>query len=359
MHTVDGTYQGIRTHILEIFSRLIPLCPNIHFYLFLENPTVLSDFSNNFNLPNVTTIRIPVANPLLRLLWFFPRMQRNLTLDYFHSQYIFPFPLFSKGLVTIHDILFETHPQFFPKFFRFRSKILIRYAAKISKHIFTVSNYSKDSIIKEYNIGGDKITVAYNAASNIFTNTNAQPSELEKFSLESRNYLLTVGRNDKRKNYQTLITAYAEISDNAPPLVIIDSSSKRFSLMKIIEKYNLQNSVRIISNINNKVLSEIYKNATLFIYPSHAEGFGIPVIESMASGLCAIISETSSLKELGDKAVFFINPDKPKELASSIIKLLANNELRQKHEDLSLRRASKFSWNDSADKIAKIYQTLK
>jgi len=286
-------------------------------------------------------------------------MQRKFNLDYFHSQYIFPFPLFSKGLVTIHDILFETHPQYFSTFFKFRSKLMIRYAAKISNHIFTVSNYSKKSIINEYNIKEDKITVVYNAASNIFTNTNTEHSSLDKFSLKPQNYLLTVGRNDIRKNYQTLLKAYAIIKNKVPPLVIVDSSSKRFSLMRIIEKYNLRNSVNIISNINNNVLSEIYRNATLFIYTSYAEGFGIPVIESMASGLCAIISETTSLKELGDKAVFFINPNKPTELANSIITLLIDNDLRQKYKDLSIKRASEFSWNDSAYKIAEIYRTLK
>ena len=123
MHTVNGAYQGIRTHVLEIFSKVVALCPEINFYLFLENATILSEFSDNFNLPNVTILRIPVNNPFLRLMWFLPLMQKKYKLDYFHSQYIFPFPLFSKGLVTIHDILFETHPQYFSTFFKIRSKL--------------------------------------------------------------------------------------------------------------------------------------------------------------------------------------------------------------------------------------------
>ena len=359
MHTVDGTYQGIRTHVLEIFSRVVSLCPEIQFYLFIQNPTTLTEFSNNFNLPNVTTIRIPISNSFLRLVWFFPRIQRKFNLDYFHSQYIFPFPLYSKGLVTIHDILFETHPQYFSTFFKIRSKILIKYAAKISEHIFSVSNYSKKSIIKKYNIKSEKITVIHNAASNIFTHTSKNNNLLKKFSLKPKYYLLTVGRNDIRKNYLSLIKAYSIINDKVPPLVIIDSSSKRFSLIKTIKKYNLQDNVKIISNINNKMLSEIYRNATLFIYPSYAEGFGIPVIEGMASGLCTIISDTTSLKELGDDAVYFINPTKPNELANAILTLFTNDKLRDKYELLSVKRASDFSWNESANKVAEIYKSLK
>ena len=358
MHTVDGTYQGIRTHVLEIFSRVIPLCPNIHFYLFLENPTALSDFSNNFNLSNVTIIRIPVSNPILRLLWFFPKMQKKYNLNYFHSQYIFPFPLFSKGIITIHDILFETHPQYFSTFFKIRSKLLIKYAAKISEHIFTVSNYSKDSIMKKYNIRSDKITVTYNAASSLFSNITTNDDLLERFSLKPKSYLLTVGRNDIRKNYHSLIEAYSIIQDKIPILVIIDSSSKRFSLIKTIREYNLQDKIKVISNINNETLSELYKNAALFIFPSYAEGFGIPIIEAMTSGLCVITSNTTSLKEIGQGAVVYINPNNPNEIINAIQTLLKDDKLRKKYEILSVDRASDFSWNESAHKVAEVYNSL-
>ncbi len=358
MHTADGTYQGLRTHVLELFSRVIPLCPEIQFYLFIQNPTTLTEFSNNFNLPNITTIRIPVSSPFSRLLWFFPMMQRKLSLDYFHSQYIFPFPLFSIGIITIHDILFETHPQYFSTFFKIRSKILIKFAAKISKHILTVSKYSKEAIIKIYNIDSGKITVIYNAASKIFSNINNNDNLIEKFSLKPKKYLLSIGRSDIRKNYHTLIKAYSTIKAKAPPLVIIDSSSTQISLIKTIKQFNLQDKIIIISNINNRTLSEIYKNATLFIYPSYAEGFGIPIIEGMASGLCTISSNTTSLKELGDGAVFFINPNNPNELARAILTLLADNKLREKYEMLSLNRASEFTWDASANKVVEIYKSL-
>ena len=358
MHSVDGTYQGLRTHVLEIFSRVVALCPEIDFYLFLQNPTALSEFSNNFNLPNVTTLRIPVSNPILRLMWFLPLMQRKFNLDYFHSQYIFPLPLFSKGIVTIHDILFETHPQYFSKYFKIKSKILIKYAAKKSEHIFSVSNYSKESIIKTYNVDSDKITVIYNAASKIFSNTNRNNNLIERFSLKPKNYLLTVGRSDIRKNYRTLLKAYSTIKDEVPPLVIVDSSSKQFFLKRYIEKYDLNDKIKIISNINNVVLSEIYKNAILFIYPSFAEGFGIPIIEAMASGLCVLTSNTTSLKEIGDEAVIFVNPAKPDDLVNAIQTILENERLRKKYEILSLNRASEFSWDDSANKVAAIYKSL-
>ena len=107
MHNVDGIYQGSRTHILELFSRVIPLCPEIDLFLFLRDPSILKEFSNAFNVSNVKIIKIPTMNKLIRLLWFFPQMQKKYRLDYFHSQYIFPFPMYSKGIVTIHDILYE------------------------------------------------------------------------------------------------------------------------------------------------------------------------------------------------------------------------------------------------------------
>lgn len=358
MHTVDGTYQGVRTHVLEIFSRVIALCPQTQFYLFLENPTTLSDFSNNFNLPNVTTIRIPVSNPLIRLLWFFPKMQKKYHLDYFHSQYIFPLLLFAKGIVTIHDILFETHPQYFSTFFKLRSKLLIKHSAKKSKHIFSVSNYSKESIIKEYDINPDKITVIYNAARSIYSNTKNKQNILNNLLIEQKKYLLTVGRSDVRKNYHTLIRAYSSIKENISPLLIVDSSSNHSTLNRLISKYNLSHKIKILSNINNETLAELYKNAILFIYPSYAEGFGIPIIEAMTSGLCVITSNTTSLREIGQNAALFINPNNPNEIANAIQTFLKDDKLRKKHGILSVNRASKFSWNKSAYKVAEIYNSL-
>ncbi len=357
MHTVDGIYQGSRTHVLELFSRVIPMCPKINFSLFLKNPAVLKKYSTNFNLSNVNIISIPFTNILFRLLWFFPRMQKKYKLDYFHSQYIFPFPMHSKGIITIHDILFETHPEFFTFLFKIRSKVLIRLAAKKAKHIFTVSNYTKNTIVQLYKISENKITVIYNAVSDRYNTSYRAKELLNHLGLEYKKYILTVGRNDPRKNFKTLLKAFSQLPKNTPPLVIISNSNIK-NLTNTVNKFNLTKRVKVLSSISDKELPIFYQNALIFIYPSYAEGFGMPILEAMASGTCVIASKTTAMLEIADGSALLINPDDPKELEEAIKSVISDKKIRTKFEDAGLIRLTDFSWNNSSNILANFYTSL-
>lgn len=357
MHTVDGIYQGSRTHVLEIFSRVIPFCPKIDFYFFLKDNVILKEFSDKFTVSNVKIVHISTDSKLLRLLWFFPRMQKKYKLDYFHSQYIFPFPMYSKGIVTIHDILFETHPKFFSLLFRMRSKLLIKNAAQKAKHIFTVSNYTKKMIIQLYKISANKITVIYNAVSERYNTKYESKELLSKLGLVKKKYLLTVGRYDPRKNIITLLKEYSLLPENTPPLIIVSNSNIE-NLNTTINKFNLSKRVKILSNISDKELPILYQNALVFIYPSYAEGFGMPILEAMASGTCVITSKTTAMLEVAKDSAILINPNDRKELGDAIKSVISDTNKRKIIEKKGLARTTKFSWDDSAMKVANLYNSL-
>ena len=168
--------------------------------------------------------------------------------------------MFSKGIVTIHDILYETHPKYFTLLFRIRSKLFIRYAAKKAIHIFTVSNYTKKTILQLYKISANKITVIYNAVSKRYNIKYESKELLSQYGLVQNKYLLTVGRNDPRKNIKTLLSAYSQLHKNAPPLIIVSNSNIKNIAITII-KYNLTKRVKILSNISDKELPILYQNA--------------------------------------------------------------------------------------------------
>ena len=109
-HVVDGIFQGSRSHVLEIFSRVFRICPDIEFYLFLEQVEMLRELSPAFLLPNVNLVHMEHANPVKRLCMQLPAFQKRFGLDLLHTQYISPVPSFSKTVITLHDILFESHP---------------------------------------------------------------------------------------------------------------------------------------------------------------------------------------------------------------------------------------------------------
>ena len=164
LHVVDGKFQGSRSHVIELFARVIDLSPDLEFFLFLDDINSLANLSPSFRQKNVHLIRMPSANPLKRLLWQLPNLSKQFDLDILHCQYVLPPILPCAGMVTIHDVLFETHPEFFESFFRLRSKLLMRHSAVKADHVFTVSDYSRFEIIRHFGIDDSCITVIFNAA---------------------------------------------------------------------------------------------------------------------------------------------------------------------------------------------------
>ena len=136
-HVVDGIYQGSRTHVIDLFSEVIRISPDIHFVLFLANTDFLKKFSPVFSAANVELVHMPHTNPIKRLCLQLPIYQRKYRLDILHTQYILPIPSLAKGIVTIHDVLFESHPEYFTPLFILRSRILVRLSAWRAQHIFT------------------------------------------------------------------------------------------------------------------------------------------------------------------------------------------------------------------------------
>jgi len=160
-HVADGIFQGSRTYLMEIFPRLIEMSPEFEFFLFLEDLESLRQTSPVFSLPNVNLVYMPHANPIKRLCWQLPLMQKKHKLDLLHVQYVMPFPNVCPCMVSMHDVIFERHPEFFTPLFRLRSKILMRLSALRAEHLFTISDFSREEIHHHYNIDLNKISLVH------------------------------------------------------------------------------------------------------------------------------------------------------------------------------------------------------
>ncbi len=356
-HVVDGIFQGSRTHILELFSRVIAISPEINFFLFLEKGDILRNFSPAFSLPNSHIIYMPHTNPIKRLCWQLPKMQKKYKLDYLHTQYILPMPNFSPCVVTIHDVLFESHPQYFKKIFRLRSKLLIRWATRKSVHIFTVSEYSRMEIMNRYHVSPEKLTVIHNGIDLKRFYPGDKDTEIVKNrGLLPNEYILTVGRIEPRKNHLTMLKAYSQLGKKNFPLVIIGQRDYGYkSIYELIESLGLRNRILFIENISDKELPAFYRHARIFIYPSWAEGFGMPVVEAMASGTPVIASNTTSLPEIVGDAGCLTSPISATKLKNSIEKILSDKQLYTKMQKEGLAQASAFKWSDSALRVRNYY----
>ncbi|KAF3998165.1 glycosyltransferase family 4 protein [Glaciimonas immobilis] len=356
-HVLDGKFQGSRTHVLELFSRLIAQSPDIDFYLFLDKPELLLTLSSTFSASNVHRIRMPQANPLKRLYWQLPRLARKYELDILHTQYILPWPLSCLGIVTIHDVLFETHPEYFEWIFVLRSRVLMRVAAKYAAHVFAVSEFSRSEIKRLYGIPESRISVALNGADfTRFIPGKEGEHLLKKRGLVSGGYILSVGRLEPRKNHRLLVEAYAMLDKEALPLVLIGQPDFQFDdVFTTITRLNLWGRVHVFEDVSDIELPVLYRHACLFVYPAFAEGFGMPPLEAMASGVPVIVSNTTAIPEVVGDAGVLISPYEVAPLAAAMKQLLADPLERIRLSCVGHERALSFNWDAPARQVRERY----
>jgi len=360
LHVVDGIFQGSRSHVLEVFSRVAKLCPEIEFVGLLDK---VDEFKRNhpaFDLPNVKVEHLPHTGAIRRLTWELPRLQRKLGLDLLHSQYIIPLPSMSKTVVTIHDVLFESHPEFFQPFFRLRSRLLMRLAAFQSEHVFTVSQFSKGEIERRYRMQPEQITVTPNGVNyRRFYPGNDGEEMLARRGLESGQFLLTVGRLEPRKNHVTLLKAYAKLGPDAPKLVIVGQKDFGFEAMfNEVAGNTCRDRVLILEDVAEAELPVLYRHCMAFLYPSLAEGFGMPPLEAMASGVPVIVANNTALTEVVEQAGLLVGSTDVDGLARAMQRIISEPALRQQLKAQGLEQAQKFSWDVAAEAVAKRYRML-
>jgi glycosyltransferase involved in cell wall biosynthesis len=261
-------------------------------------------------------------------------------------------------VATIHDILYETYPEYFTRFFKLRSSLLIRRTARKAKLVFTVSEYSKRSIVKNYRISPHKITVTYNGVNtNKFFPGSEDEDIVTRRGLRSGCYILSVGRIEPRKNYVSLITGYARLNQDSPPLVIVGQNHFRYTdVADTIHKLSLKGRVIVLNDVGDEELPALYRHARLFVYPSWAEGFGMPILEAMASGVPVICSDTTALPEIAGEAACLIPPGNSQRLSEALHGLLADIEQRKVLIDKGLTQARRFSWQTAAEKTLAGYK---
>lgn len=294
--------------------------------------------------------------------------------DIIHYPYFDPFfltlPLINKKptVVTVHDSIPLIFPEHFPKGFRGWIKWSIqRFSLTRINTIITDSNTSKADIVKFTGIREDKIQVVYLGVSSAF-----RVRKDKKFSINLKkkyflndDIILYVGDVNYNKNIINLLKAFSEIIKSYPnyQLVLIGNGfindSKQLSeIISVISTYSLNGKVIRLGNIDLEDLAGLYNFATLYIQPSYAEGFGLPVLEAMSCGCPVIVSNVSSLPEIVSDAGLFINPDSVKSMVEGLISMITNEDLRKNFIDKGLIRAKFFSWKKCAEKTVKVYRKV-
>ncbi len=356
-HVFDGKFQGSRSHLIGIFGELTRLCPEFDFVFLLEQPDALGCLPG-FAEPNVQRVHMPHANAFVRLGLQLPRLRRSLGLDLVHTQYVIPLQRARGNAVTIHDVLFEPFPQFFGRLFVLRSRTLMRWSARNADLLFTVSDYSRDEIARRYGGRVAGIEVLHNAVDRkIFFPGDADANLVRARGLEPGGYLLTVGRIEPRKNHAALLRAYRLLPGTPPPLVIVGQRDFGYGDFEAeLAQMPAGREVHLLSDVGDGELPALYRHAQIFVYPSFAEGFGMPPLEALASGAPVITSDSTAIPEVVGDAGLLIDPTDAKALQASIERLLADPALRAQLVQRGLERANVFTWRRSAETLAAAYR---
>lgn len=245
----------------------------------------------------------------------------------------------SKKVMTIHDLSFVENPAWFSRSYYLLYSMLTRLAAKTSKHILTVSEFSKREILRYCSfLTSDDVSVIYNATS-LSGKTAYKKDESEK-------YFLFVGSFDPRKNLSTLISAVENIND--VKLKVVGGHHRSFN-SELINKDKASN-IEFWGSVSDEELSALYAKAEALVFPSLYEGFGIPAIEAMSFGCPVLASDIPVMHEVCSDAVVYFDPTSKKSLTDALISVLQmSKEDRQALISKGFDNCSRFSWSKSAE----------
>ena len=265
-----------------------------------------------------------------------------------------------KSVVTLHDAIFVRFPELYDPFYRKIFTVKNKYSCKVADRVIAISRQTKDDAIEFFNADPSKIDIVYQGCNNIFREiiTEERVTEVKhKYNLPD-DFLLIVGAIEKRKNHESVIKALS-ISKAPIPLVIIGNKTSYYDeIVDLIKKLNLQQQVLFLHNVPTDDLPAIYKSATIFLYPSIFEGFGIPILEALCTGTPVITSKGSCFAETGGDAAIYIHHDNPEEIADAINKIISSKEIREEMRQKGFIHSAKFSDEHIASNLMQIYSTI-
>ena len=262
-----------------------------------------------------------------------------------------------KTVLTVHDLIFLRFPEYYGMIDVSIYKWKLKHACESADVIVAVSQQTANDLKDFLGVDPSKIRVIYQGCHSSFYRTSS-PEQIEqvrkKYELP-KEFLLYVGTLEKRKNAGLIIKALSRVGHNIP-LVLVGKPTKYIAELEgLIKRYDLRERVKFIYTAAFADLPAFYQAASLFVYPSVFEGFGIPIVEAIASGVPVITSNGSCFSEAGGPHCIYVNPSNPEELADSITMVLENSGLRTTMVDGSKTYISKFAPAVIAGELMKVY----
>jgi glycosyltransferase involved in cell wall biosynthesis len=324
-----------------------------------------SSLRRRISSPRFRWVTVPFSNAAYYEQILLPRKAREEGVHLLHyidnsATAIDPIPF----VVTLHDTMhLRPLAQVRPKA-TFRHRLVAGYkkwaiarSVPGARAVVTVSEFSKNQILKQMGIDGHRVFVTPEGVDRgLFKKSAHKPSKLFK--------ILVHGAADERKNIPNILKAVKILADQGKKFQVIilgmDEVELKFTdYMDQVIHLGIGNQMEWAGNVPSEMLSHVYAEADLFLYPSRLEGFGLPLLEAFACGVPVIASNTTSLPEVAGDAALLIDPENPQAIARAVKQMMEKPALRRRYIQRGLKRAKLFTWEKTARSTLKVYEGAK
>jgi glycosyltransferase involved in cell wall biosynthesis len=346
-------------HFTEnILPELFSSHPEIEWHIFLDKKD--KHFAFPFKSRMIIVHYVWAGLNMVSNLFVLPGYAKQLKLDAVLFQTFSPKGRSFKSIVFIHDVLFRNYPEYFT----WREKLYFKpltWTIPWADRIVTTTEHVKNELkrLRYAKSSQQQIDIAPLGVSKNFRPIDQFDKKFlktiaEKYGLPSR-YLLFVGRLNRRKNIQGLLRSLNFVNDKSICLVIAGAPSwKKPPITRLLTKKDIKPRIILIGPVpGGDELAAIYAMSTVFCFPSFAEGFGLPPVEAMASGVPVIVSNTTSMPEVCGNAALFVDPRDPKSIAEKINQLLDDVVVYRQKSKEGMTWAAQYTWKRTAEKIMK------
>lgn len=261
-------------------------------------------------------------------------------------------------VIAVMDISYVFYPEMFKNRDMRQLISWTSYSVRKAKKIITISQSSKNDIIKYYKVSESRVEVVYPGVKERFMNKKLDGKNFRHQAITGK-YILFVGTLQPRKNIQRLIEAFSKLQKDKLQLVMVGKKGWMYrDILRAPKKFGVEKKVIFLDFISDENLPQLYENAQCFVLPSLYEGFGLPILEAMKYGCPVLTSNISSLPEVGGEAALYFDPYNVNDMAEKIDRVLSDSNLRKDMIEKGKKQVKKFSWEKSAEKVLAVLEDV-
>ena len=296
--------------------------------------------------------------------WRFTQQSNRFSDFIYHGPNYQLMPFSGKSIATIHDLSFIRHPEFHPKDRVLFWQSEIHKVVERANHLITDSEFQRKEIIELLNVEPDNVSAMHLGVEPKFKTYSEQATQntLGKYGLRYREYSLVVATLEPRKNFERLLQAFQQLPERIRltyPLAIVgDKGWLSDEIHNTISQLVQKREALRLGYVEEQDLPHLYSAATVFLYPSLYEGFGLPVLEAMACGTAVITSNISSIPEVTGNSCVLIDPYSVEEILVAWSQLLEDEEMRDSLRKIAQERAGLFSWDKCIQNTIDVYSRM-